>query len=407
MSSAPIQHGAVAVQDGRSVASGTAPELQARFPEAEQHDHGQAALTPALINAHTHIELANLAELADVPSGGFIPWVMRLMALRKRRLAEDLEGTVARNATIRECARHFAEGVSVLADIGNSNLALEITGHFPGTLLSFHEHLGLSEKTLARHLARLESEPKCRLCSGHAPYSTHPALLQALKERARRLGQLFPIHTAEPLSELEFLRNASGPMADFILGYTGAAGTFQPLLGPEEGSVHYLDRLGLLDAQTLCVHAVHVSEAELDLLAANDTKVCLCPTSNRFLEVGRASAARFLAHGILPALGTDSQASNPELSLWQEMRLLASEEPELDPAQIFAMATLGGAQTLGLEEDYGTLTPGRKADILVVPLQDPLPATPEVLLRTLVKRQAAAVSRIDERNHHEDRANKA
>ncbi len=403
---APIRNGAVIVQDDRIVAIGTATELHTRFPEAGLHDHGKAALTPALVNAHTHIELANLAELAETQSGGFIPWVMRLMALRKRRIAEDPQGTAARNASLQECARHSAEGVSVLADIGNSNLALEIMGHFPGTLLSFHEHLGLSEKTLARNLARLESEPKNRLCSGHAPYSTHPALLQALKERARRLGQVLPIHTAEPLSELEFLRSASGPMADFILGYTGMIGVFQPLISPAEGSVHYLDRLGLLDAQTLCVHAVHVSEAELELLAASGAKVCLCPTSNRFLEVGRASAARFLAHGILPALGTDSQASSPGLSLWQEMRLLAEEEPDLDPAQIFAMATLGGAQALGLEEDYGTLSPGRKADILVVPLQEPAPATAEALLQTLVGQQLSAVSRIGEKNH-ENRANKA
>ena len=147
-----------------------------------------------------------------------------------------------------------------------------------------------------------------------------------------------------------------------------------------------------MDERTLCIHAVHVSEEEIDLLAAACAKVCLCPTSNRFLRVGRAPVRGYLERGILPALGTDSRASNPELSLWREMRVLAEENPELDPARIFAMATLGGAQALGLEADYGALAPGRKADILVVPLAEPVPDA-AVLMRELIA-NSRAVSRI-------------
>ena len=237
---------------------------------------------------------------------------------------------LAPSAALAECRRLYDEGVSVLADIGNSDLPLGLMDRFRGRLLAFHEYLGITERDSDRNRARLQLEADSRLCSAHAPYSTHPALLQALKSRARRLGQILPIHVAEPPEELELLRSGGGEMAAFSRARAQDELRFQPAVAPTEGSIHYLYRLGLLDAETLCVHAVHLSEAELDILAGTGAKVCLCPGSNRFLGVGSAPVLRFLAHGILPALGTDSSASNPELSLWREMRLLA-ETPGLKP----------------------------------------------------------------------------
>ena len=135
-------------------------------------------------------------------------------------------------------------------------------------------------------------------------------------------------------------------------------------------------------------------------MAGTGVKVCLCPGSNRFLGVGSAPVERYLAQGILPALGTDSLASNPELSLWREMRLLAEASDAPDPSVIFAMATLGGAQALHLDAHLGSLEPGKEADVLAVPLAEPA-ATPEALMQALVNRHALSphalqpLSRID------------
>ena len=107
-------------------------------------------------------------------------------------------------------------------------------------------------------------------------------------------------------------------------------------------------------------------------------KVCLCPGSNSYLRVGTAPLGMFLAHGILPALGTDSMASNPELSIWREMRLLHNDHPTVEPSMILAMATLGGAAALGLEHTYGTLSPGRSSRFLAVQLPEPSPSAAKV-----------------------------
>ena len=139
-------------------------------------------------------------------------------------------------------------------------------------------------------------------------------------------------------------------------------------MGNAGGSVKYLHKLGLLDSKTVCVHCVHVSKEEIGLLAGTGAKVCLCPGSNRYLGVGKAPVTSFLEHGILPALGTDSLTSNPELSLWREMRLLAEDHPTLHPADILRMATLGGATALGLEKQFGSLEVGKKAAYSTVQL---------------------------------------
>ena len=92
----------------------------------------------------------------------------------------------------------------------------------------------------------------------------------------------------------------------------------------------------------------------------------MCPGSNRFLGVGKAPVTEFLAHGILPALGTDSRASNTVLSMWREMSLLREDHPGLEPEIVFGMATRGGADAWGVAGDIGTLEPGKRALVLKI-----------------------------------------
>jgi cytosine/adenosine deaminase-related metal-dependent hydrolase len=142
--------------------------------------------------------------------------------------------------------------------------------------------------------------------------------------------------------------------------------------------VQYLHQLGILDEKTLCVHCIHVSDNEIELLAQTGSWVCLCPGSNRYLGVGKAPVAKYLQSGILPALGTDSLASNPEISIWREMQLLAEDHCAVEHAVILAMATVAGAAALNLDVETGTLEPGKRADFLAVPLPNTVQNAAEV-----------------------------
>ena len=365
-----LSDGAVALCGQTIVAVGKQTQLASQFPQAQQTSHDNAVLIPTLINAHIHLELSHLAELTAQPQHGtFTQWISRLLTLREHLGAVSKAAT---EAALQTAHQQYNTGVSVLADIGNTQLGIDLAASFPGLLLPFKEYLGLAAFTLEKNLLRLQQEPPESQCTGHAPYSTHPRLLQQLKQRAQMLGHVFPIHTAEIAAEGTMLGQGHGEMVEFVRQRGFWDGSFIPDAGGETGSIHYLGKLGVLDKHTLCVHGVYVSEAEIELLAATQTKLCLCPGSNRFLGVGKAPVKHYLEHGILPALGTDSLASNPEVSIWREMQLLSEDHPEIDHHAILAMATQGGALALGVANDCGTLSPGKKADILAVQL----PSTP-------------------------------
>jgi cytosine/adenosine deaminase-related metal-dependent hydrolase len=369
VSSPVLADGAVVVHAGRIVETGPGADLLSKYPDALLLEHPGCALTPALVNAHIHLELSclRIPEQKKIVTG-FTDWIATLLDLRARVTATGDEVATAAREVLR---RLHEQGVIALGDIGNTDLGNRLAVEFPGTLLHFQEFLGRSAKTRHSVQEQIAWADRDRWFTAHAPYSTHPELIRSLKERARRLDHPFPLHVAEPGSEAQMLSRGSGELFSFLDSRHFLEHPYRPPAAIDNpGSVRYLQTLGVLDAKTICVHCVHVSPEEVQILADTGSRVCLCPGSNRYLRVGIAPAASFLARGLLPALGTDSAASNPRLSLWREMRLLQEDHPEIDPAKVFAMATLGGALALGLEKQYGSLTPGCSARLLAIPLRD-------------------------------------
>jgi cytosine/adenosine deaminase-related metal-dependent hydrolase len=387
-----IIDGGVVLGDGKIIAVDTRQRLQQHYPHAEVIAHPSSALTPALVNGHIHLELSHLAELAAVPfTGSFTNWISRLLQLRDRLGAV---GEQVAQVAQQVAKQLYDSGVSVLADIGNTPIGHTLAASFPGMLFPFKEYLGLAEFTLAKNSLRLQQESDTVRCSGHAPYSTHPRLLQQLKSRAASLGHVFPIHTAEPAAEREMIAHGRGELVDFVRERGFWDGSFVPLHSEKSGSIHYLHQLKLLDPRTLCIHAVHVNAEEIRIVAGEGAKVCLCPGSNQYLHIGKAPVQRYLENGILPALGTDSLASNPELSLWREMQILAKEHPEVDPATIFAMATQGGAEALGEGNRFGTLEFGKNADLLAIAMPSPTMTAAQVYNHLVTFGSAMAPLRI-------------
>ena len=206
---------------------------------------------------------------------------------------------------------------------------------FPGELLAFTEYLGLAEHP-AQESGPAEPGIDAALCSGHAPYSTHPRLLQRLKERAVALDHVFPVHVAEPVAEGEMIRQGRGEIVDFIRQRGFWDGSFTPT--GQGGSIQYLYDLDVLDHRTLCIHAIHVLSEEIRIMAGEGVKVCLCPGSNRFLNTGTAPVREYLDHGILPAAGADAWPAIPSFP-FGEMRILAEQHPTVEAEEIFRMAT--------------------------------------------------------------------
>lgn len=368
--------GGVLTEGGRILAVGPFSELKKEHASYTVFDHQGAILAPALVNGHAHLELSHLAALGredgETTRPGpaspdyFTDWIRSLISQRHKFAAAaggNPEAAISASGR-RALDTMHRNGIGLAADIGNQAASADIGRDHPIAVIFLLELFGLAGRSQKRALERLSNEPaRSSYCTAHAPYSTGPELIRRLKGRSLELGHLFSIHTAETAAEDEFMRRGIGSFRRFLVDVGEWDDSFQV---PGTGSVTYLDQLGVLDPATMCVHTVQVTDDEIDVIGKRGARVCLCPGSNRRLGAGKARLADFLARGILPALGTDSLASNSELNLWQEMRLLREDHPGVEPQTIFAMATLGGAVALGAGSEAGSLSPGAPGRFLAL-----------------------------------------
>ena len=140
----------------------------------------------------------------------------------------------------------------------------------------------------------------------------------------------------------------------------------------------HLEKLGLLDGRVVADHCVMLTPEETELLARRDVKVAHCPESNMKLASGIAPVPEMLAAGLTVGLGTDGSASNNNVDMFGEMNSAAklhkvkALDPTVMPADtVLEMATMGGAKVLGAEAEIGSLEPGKKADLIVLDLNQP------------------------------------
>jgi len=367
-----IEDGALVIHEGIIRAVGKTKAIISEYAGIPIREYESRALAAPLINGHCHLELSyvDLAESKarhDAYSNDPTEWIRDLLRVRDEFSLDPDAGEKSLLIARQVLDQMNAEGVGFVGDIGNF-LTSRTIGRDKRTKVTFLlELLGLAKESEEQNRLRLESvstDPALGVsCTAHAPYSTTPGLIQDLKRIADRRGSVFSIHVAESKQEIEFLLNGSGKFFDFLKERRAWDNSFTV---PGVGPVRYLEKLGVLNGNTICVHAVHVSREEIAILASRKTKVCLCPGSNRFLGVGKAPVTELLDHGILPALGTDSRASNSSLSIWREMRLLREDYPSVSPETVFSMATRGGAEAWGIASAAGTLEPGKPGRVISI-----------------------------------------
>ena len=351
----PLRDGRVAIEDGRVAWAGRAGE--AGQPRGPVRDLGRGVLLPGLVNAHCHLELSHLA--GQVPCGpGFVPWVEGVVASRGRFTEGAVRSAAA--AAIRSLAER---GTVAVGDVSNALGHLDLLAASRLSAVVFLELLawdpGKAEATLAwadervsKSAASLRPGLEVRLAA-HAPHSVSPALLGLLVAR----GGPAALHLAESRDEAAFLADASGSWPGFLARRGLGHVAFTPA---GSSPVRYADGLGVLHPRLVAAHGVQVDAADRETLARRGVHVVLCPRSNRNLGVGEADVPALAAAGVRLALGTDSLASAETLDVLDDAAFLHRRFPGLDPAAIVRMATLGGAEALGLA-DLGAIAPGRRA----------------------------------------------
>ncbi|HVG30647.1 MAG TPA: amidohydrolase family protein [Pyrinomonadaceae bacterium] len=378
ISSPPIEGGAVAVEGARIVGVASGEEIAARFPGAAREDFGAAAITPGLVNCHSHLELTAMRGYLEDVEGDFFAWLLKLTAARMGRMtAEDLRDSAAWGAV--EAAR---AGITTLADACSEGeaaaRALREVG-LRGVVYqeAIHPDPARADATFDKlevDLAKLRAlaTPLVRAgVSPHAPYSASARLIERVTELAESEGLPLMIHAAESEAEDLMFREGRGTFAQSV----AARGI--EWRAPRVSPIQYLKRLGLLRVRPVLAHCVRVDDADIETIRESGAGVAHCPKSNAKLGHGRAPYEKFLQlrHGF----GSDSVASNNTCDILEEARfalLLArsagglSNLDALTAERALRDATLGGAEALGLD-DCGSLEEGKQADLTVARLDAP------------------------------------
>lgn len=334
----PMRRGGLLVQGDYVVATGPLDELRQGYPQAEVVHKGKA-LTPPVVNAHTHLDLSSTPRFQG-PYPGFIRHVI---AHRSRRTPEAVQKGLA------ELQRH---GVGAFGDIAHSlEGAAWLAEHspLPGVVYLEVIHRNPQEaEAMASRLARLvaqlqERSPRLRVgLSPHTPFNVSPPLLKRLSELAQKEGFPLQMHVAESPEETELMTQGTGALQ--AIPQSLGLPPYQDL--PGLTPVRYLAELGVLGPHLTLVHGVQVDEEEVRILAQSGSRVVSCPRSNANLGCGVFPWGLYLKHGLEVALGTDSLASSPDLDVRNEALWLWDR---VDPRALVRAATRGGYRVLGLE----------------------------------------------------------
>jgi len=392
--SRPIPDGLVTIQGRTIVAVGK------ETPAGKVRDMGNVAIVPGLVNAHTHLEFSDLSEPLGGPSAQFVDWIRLVMAFR-RRVAGTAGGTgmtpapggtgmmpVARGrgpveAGLRECT---ACGTTSLGEIAQPGSSL---GPFQNAPLEATVFLELIAPTARRVPATLESARQfmaaadvacgCRIgLSPHAPYSVHPELLSAVVGISAAASVPVAMHLAESREEIELLRHGSGAFCDLFreLGVWDS-GSFPPNRRP----LDYLETLAQAH-RALVIHGNYLDDEEIAFLGAHAGRMAVvyCPRTHAHFGHAEHPLTKLLSAGATVALGTDSRASSPDLSLLAEMRFVARKCQSIRPDVVLQLGTILGARTLGRDQRLGSLEPGKYADLAAISLPDRDAADPHELL---------------------------
>lgn len=374
----PIEGGALLDQGGRIAAVGTLPEIKRSHPGTEIVDFGEALLLPVLVNTHTHLELTDYPLWAEAigeteAPKDFVDWILRLIRVKRPLDKRRFYDSVANGIT-----QSVAAGTGAIGDILSHYPSRKAYQGAPllGTL--YLESLGQDPAVIQRVRQRLETAlqdhragPLPLGIAPHAPYTISGTYLADLYQKVREEDLRCTTHLAESPEEVEFIEKSRGALTSKLYGTIG----WESLVPRAAGCrpAEYLQRKGGLFPQNLLVHGVQLTAPEIELLAERGMFLALCPRSNARLNVGKAPVAQLLRAGVKLALGTDSLASNDSLSLWDEMAFAHSWfAGQLDAPTLFRMATLGGAEALGIERQLGSLAVGKHSSFQVLHAEETL-----------------------------------
>ena len=334
-------------------------------PEAAAGDDVQqldGILCPGFVNTHCHLELSHMAGVIPEHTGlpGFLTTVMEKRGLQDPSAQEQ--------AMARAEKAMWESGMAAVGDICNGTASLQQKKNSSIYYHSFVECMGFvpafAQNRYDFSKGVLEQFREAGLpCSivPHAPYSVSTDLFALLA--ATPDNTPVSIHNQESEAENSLYRDKTGGFLDFYKHFGMDASAFQPT------GTNSLPAWSRLFRQPLIlVHNTFTQETDIRFVKDNQLQAywCLCPGANLYIENKLPDIQLLRNQGCSITLGTDSLASNHQLSIWQEIQTIRKHFPAIPLEEILQWATFNGAQALGITDLYGSFEKGKRPGVVLI-----------------------------------------
>ena len=355
--------GTVVVKGDTIVAVGPRRELEAKYQASQTIDAKRKLVLPGFINGHTHVPMTLFRGLHDDVT--LNDWLYKyIFPAEKKNVNEEF----VRWGTRLAAAEQIRAGVTTFADmyyfedaVAEETKAAGMRGALGETFIDFPAPDNKTEGEMLsyteRFLKKWQADPLIHAAvAPHSIYTCSQKTLQDAAALARKYHAPILIHVGEMKKEWDDSLKQNG-------------------MSP----VQYLDKIGVLGPDIVAAHCIFVDEADWKTLAQRQTSCVHNPSSNMMLASGVSPVAELRSAGVAVGLGTDGPAgSNNDLDLMEEMDLAAklAKITKMDPLAMNAkavveMATIDGAKALHMEKEIGSLEAGKKADLILIGLDEP------------------------------------
>ncbi len=356
-----IEDGAIAIKDGKILSIGKAVNMRGR-PAKQTINAAGKVIIPGLINTHTHIPMVLFRGISD--DLDLNDWLTKYIFPAE---AKNVDEAFVRVGTRLGLAEMIRGGTTTYCDmyyfedaIADETKKAGVRGVLGETIIDFPVPDNKTwEAGLAyteRFINKWKNDPLIvPAVAPHAPYTVSQEHLLQARDLSNKTKAPLVIHLAEANTETEFIQQK----------HQG------------QRPIEFVEKIGFFNDRTIAAHVIQANDAELDLLKKHDVGIGHCPQSNMKLAAGTAPVPAMLKKGLRVGLGTDGAASNNDLNLWEEIdtaaklhKLISGDPKTLSAADAFAMATIGGARALHMEDLIGSLESGKRADIVIVDMDD-------------------------------------
>lgn len=330
--------------------------------QLETAEHFRGTLSPGFINTHCHLELSHM--LGKVSQGkGFAKFATELIPQRNYISPGEIAEVCAKAD-----AEMYANGIQAVGDISNVDLSFAAKANSEIRYHTFIELLGLNP-AVAKMMFDAGAELKARApkpvsLSPHAPYSVSAELLRLIAREEESAGTVITIHNQESRAESEFTERGTGSALEIFKMFGIDLSFYQP---SGKNSLHATLPELLGSFNLLLVHNTFSSQSDIQWAHTQHEHLywCLCPNANLYIENTLPDVAMMRSNNCRLTIGTDSLASNHQLSVLEELKVLHKNFPAVPVAELLTWATKNGAAALKMEK-LGGFAKGKRPGVLLM-----------------------------------------